>query len=166
MMCPDNGAVDHVGASIPIGHPGQRFEHRFEHTGLDPASIAPEDAVPLAVFIRQVSPLCAGARHPHHAFEIASIILCRAASAPSFSRQKRTDQRPFLVRQTNPLAQGSLQMEALNQNSIPQSTFVHERYNARPPSRTSSASAGASLTSAAGRRQGSMPTWVSAAART
>ena len=127
MMCPDYGAVDHVGASVPLDHLRQRFEHRFEHAGLDPPSIAAEDAVPLAVFIWQVSPLRTGARHPHHAFEIPSIVLSRTATAPPFSRKKRTDQSPFLVRQTKPFAQGSLQMEALNQNPIPQSTFVHER---------------------------------------
>ena len=127
MMCPDNGAVDHVGASIPFDEFGQSFEHRLEHAGSDPSSVTAEDAVPLAVFVRQMPPLRSRARHPHHAFKIPSIVLSGAASAPSFSRQKRTDQRPFLVRQTNPLAQGSLQMEALNQNSIPQSTFVHER---------------------------------------
>jgi hypothetical protein len=127
MMCPDNGAVDHVGASIPLDHLGQRFEHRLEHAGLDPSPIAPENAVPLAVFVRQMPPLRSRARHPHHAFKIPSIVLSGAASAPSFSRQKRTDQRPFLIRQTNPFAQGCLQMEALNQNQISQSTFVHER---------------------------------------
>lgn len=125
-MCPDNGAVDHVGASIPLNHLCQRFEHGLEHTGLDPASISAEDAVPLAVFVGQMSPLCAGARHPHHAFEISSIVLRRAATAPAFSRKKRTDQRPFLLRQTNPFAQACLQIEALNQKQIPQSTFVHE----------------------------------------
>jgi len=127
MVGPDNGAIDHVGASIPLDHLCQCFQHRFEHAGLHPSSIPAEDAVPLAVFIRQMSPLRSRARHPHHAFEITSVVLSRAASAPSFSRKKRTDQRPFLVRQTNPFAQGCLQMEALNQNPIPQSTFVHER---------------------------------------
>ena len=120
MMCPDNCAVDHVGASIPLDHLCQRFEHCFEHTGLDPASISAEDAVPLAVFIRQVSPLRTRARHPHHAFEIAPIVLSRAASAPSLSGKKRTDHRPLIVCQTNPFAQGCLQMEALNQNPTPQ----------------------------------------------
>ena len=127
MMCPDNGAVDHVGASIPFDHLRQRFEHRLEHAGLEPPSVTAENAVPLAVFVRQVSPLRSGARHPHHAFEIEPIVLCRTAPATSFSRQKRADQCPFLVRQTNPFAQGCLQMEALNQNRISQSTFVHER---------------------------------------
>jgi hypothetical protein len=127
MMCPDNSAVDHVSASIPIDHLRQRFEHRLEYTSLDPSSVTPEDAVPLAIVIRQVSPLRSRARHPHHTFKITPVVLRRAASAPSFSRQKRADQRPFLVRQTNPFAQGCLQMEALNQNPIPQSTFVHER---------------------------------------
>ena len=40
MMCPDNGAVDHVGASFPLDHLSQRFEHRLEHAGLGPASMA------------------------------------------------------------------------------------------------------------------------------
>ncbi|WP_210211116.1 hypothetical protein, partial [Borborobacter arsenicus] len=43
------------------------------------------------------------------------------------------DQCPFLVRQPNPFAQSCLQMEALNQNRIPQSTFVHERYSLYSP---------------------------------
>jgi hypothetical protein len=119
MMCPDNGAIDHVGASIPLDQFGQRFEHSLEHTGLDPSPISAKDAVPFAVFVGQMPPLRSGARHPHHALEIPSIVLSRTASAPSFSRQKRTDQRPFLVRQSNPFAQGCLQMEALNQNRIP-----------------------------------------------
>jgi hypothetical protein len=127
MMCPDNGAVDHVGASIPLDQFSQSFEHGFEHAGFDPASISAEDAVPFAVFIWQVSPLRSRARHPHHAFEIAPIVLGWAASASLLSGKKRTDHRPFIVRQTNPFAQGCLQMEALNQNPIPQSTFVHER---------------------------------------
>jgi hypothetical protein len=120
MMRPDNCAVDHVGASIPLDQFSQSFEHCFEHTGLDPASISAEDAVPLAVFIRQVPPLRTLMRHPHHAFEIAPIVLSRAASAPSLSGKKRTDHRPLIVCQTNPFAQGYLQMEALNQNPTPQ----------------------------------------------
>jgi len=126
-MCPDNSAVDHVGASISLDHLRQRFEHRLEHAGFDPASVTAEDAVPLAVFVRQMSPLRSRARHPHHTFEIASIVLGWAASASLLSGKKRTDHRPFIVRQTNPLAQGCLQKETLNQNRILQSTFVHER---------------------------------------
>lgn len=127
MMCPDNRAVDHVGASIALDQFGQGFEHCLEYASLDPASVTAEDAVPLAVFIRQMPPLRSRARHPHHAFEIAAIVLSRAAAATTFSWKKRTDQTPFLVRHANPFAQGYLQREALNQNQIPQSTFVHER---------------------------------------
>jgi hypothetical protein len=126
-MCPDNGAVDHVGAPIPLDHLPQRFEHRLEHASLNPALVTAKDAVPLAVFIGQVSPLCARARHPHHALEIAPVVLGRTAAPTSFSGQQWPDQRPFFVRHTNPFAQGCLQKEALNQNQIQQSTFVHER---------------------------------------
>ncbi|OJY01941.1 MAG: hypothetical protein BGP07_02240 [Rhizobiales bacterium 63-22] len=86
MMCPDDGAVDHVGASIPLDQFGQSFQHCFEHAGLNPAPISAEDAVPLAIFIRQMPPLRSCARHPHHAFEITPIVLGRAASTPAFSR--------------------------------------------------------------------------------
>ncbi len=127
MVRPDDSAIDHVSASISLDQFGQRLEHRLEHASLDPTSISAEDAVPLAILIRQMSPLRARARHPHHAFEITSVVLRRAAASTPLGWQQRPDQCPFLVRQTNPLAQGCLQMEALNQNRIPQSTFVHER---------------------------------------
>jgi hypothetical protein len=127
MVGPHNSAVDHVGASISLDQLGQGFEHRVEHARLNPSPISPEDAVPFTVFVGKMPPLRTGARHPHHALEITSVVLSRAAPAPALSRQKRADQRPFFVRQSNPFAQRCSQMEALNQNRIPQSTFVHER---------------------------------------
>ena len=126
MMCPDHGAIDHVGGSVAPRQFGQRLEHGIEHAGCDPSSIAPEHAVPLAILIRQVPPLRAGPRDPDHAFEIAAVILCRAASTTMLRRQKRPDHFPFLVRNANPLAQDCLQKPALNQRPSPQSSFVHE----------------------------------------
>ena len=64
---------------------GQCLEHGIEHTGRDPSSITSEHAVPLAILIRQMSPLRAGPRDPHHAFKIGTIILRRAASTTSSS---------------------------------------------------------------------------------
>jgi hypothetical protein len=75
------------GASIPLDQFGQRFEHRLEHISLDPSPVTAEDTVPFAVFVRQMPPLRSGARHPHHALEIPSIVLSRAAATPSFCRQ-------------------------------------------------------------------------------
>ena len=126
MMCPDHRAVDHVGGRVAPRQFGQRFEHGIEHTGRDPSSIAPEHAVPLAILVRQMPPLRAGPRDPHHAFKIAAIILRRAASATMLRRQKRSDHFPFLVCNANPLAQGCLQKTALNQAQSLLSTFVHE----------------------------------------
>ncbi|MBS1079022.1 hypothetical protein JK217_15125 [Gluconobacter kondonii] len=31
MMCPDHGAVDHVGGGVALHHFSQRFQHRVEH---------------------------------------------------------------------------------------------------------------------------------------
>lgn len=126
MMCPDHGAIDHVGGGIAPRQLGQRFEHGIEHTGRDPSSIAPEHAVPLTIFVGQVPPLRAGPRDPHHAFKIGAVILRRATSATPLRRQQRPDHFPFLVCNADPLAQRCLQKPALNQAPSPQSSFVHE----------------------------------------
>lgn len=115
MMCPDHRAVDHVGGCMPPRQFGQCLEHGIEHTGRDPSSITSEHAVPLAILIRQMSPLRAGPRDPHHAFKIGTIILRRAASTTTLRRQQRPDHSPFLVCNADPLAQGRLQKPALNQ---------------------------------------------------
>jgi hypothetical protein len=44
MMCPDHGAVDHVGRAIPLYHLGECLEECVEHAHLHPAPIAPEHA--------------------------------------------------------------------------------------------------------------------------
>jgi hypothetical protein len=54
MMCPDHSAIDHVGGGIAPCQLGQRLEHGIKHAGRDPSSIAPENAVPLAILVRQV----------------------------------------------------------------------------------------------------------------
>lgn len=126
MMCPDHGAVDHVGGCVAPRQFGQRLKHGIEHAGRDPSSIAPEDAVPFAILVRQMPPLRAGPRDPHHTFEIAAVILCRPAASTTFRRQQRPDHIPFFVRNTNPLAQDRLQKPALNQYGSRQSSFVHE----------------------------------------
>lgn len=126
MMCPDNGAIDHVGGGIAFHHLGERFEQRIEHPRRDPSSVSAEDAVPLAIFIRQMTPLRPGSGHPHHAFEIALIILRRTAPSTPLCWQQRPDQCPFLVRYPNPLAQRCLQKTALNQRPSLASSFVHE----------------------------------------
>jgi hypothetical protein len=38
-------------------------------------AVASEDAIPSAVFVRQMPPLCFGAPHTHHPFEILTIVL-------------------------------------------------------------------------------------------
>ena len=114
MMCPDHSAIDHVGGGIAPCQLGQRLEHGIEHARRDPSSIAPEDAVPLAILVRQVSPLRAGSRDPHHAFKIGTVILRWSTSTTMLGRQQRPDHFPFLVCHADPLAQGCLQKPALN----------------------------------------------------
>jgi hypothetical protein len=119
MMCPDHGAIDHVGGAIATRHFRQRFEHCIEHAGLDPSSVASKHAVPLAIFVRQVPPLRTRPRHPHHTFEIQPVVLGRTASPTSLRRQKRANQRPLRVRHANPLTQRCLPKDSLE--STPES---------------------------------------------
>jgi hypothetical protein len=104
MMRPDDGTVDHVGTSVSFDQIGEGFEHGVKHPGLHPSSVATEDAVPLPYSSGRCRH-CAPVRAIHI---IAPIVMCRAASAPAFSRQQRPDQRPFLVRQPDPFAQDCL----------------------------------------------------------
>ena len=113
MVRPDDGAVDHVGGAIPTGHLGQGLQHRIEHAGLDPAPVASEHAVPLPIFIRQMPPLRTRPGDPHHPFKIGPIITRRTATTSPFRRKKRSDQRPFFIRHTNPLAQACLPKSSL-----------------------------------------------------
>ena len=113
MMCPDHGAIDHVGSAIPTRHFRQGFEHRIEYPGFYPSSVAPEHAVPLAIFIGKMPPLRTRPRHPHHAFKIEPIVPSRTAPSASLRWQQRPDQRPFFVRYSNPLTQGCLPKDSL-----------------------------------------------------
>ena len=90
MMCPDHCAIDHVGGGIASRQLGQRLEHGIEHAGRDPSSIATEHAVPLAIFVRQVSPLRSGSRVPHHTFKIRTVIL-RPRLPPKVSLESRSE---------------------------------------------------------------------------
>jgi hypothetical protein len=64
MMCPDHGAVDHVGRAIPLYHLGECLEECVEHAHLHPAPIAPEHAVPLAPGLRRGRPYSSGRCRP------------------------------------------------------------------------------------------------------
>jgi len=125
-MRPDDGAVDHVGGGVSFDHLRQAFQHGIENADLQPAVVTTENAVPFAVFVGKMPPLRPCPRQPHHAFKKAAVILRWPTTAPALRRQQRPDHRPFLIRQTNPFAQGFLQKEALNQSTSPVSIFVHD----------------------------------------
>src|SRR3546814_3299430 len=103
MMCPDHGAIDHVGSDIAPCQFGQRLENGIEHAGRDPSSIPPEDAVPLAILVRPMPPLRTGPGNPHHALEIAAIILFRAAATAALPRQQPPEPPQLPNRHTDPL---------------------------------------------------------------
>ncbi len=86
MICPDHRAIDHVTGYVPPRQFGQRLEHGIEHADRDPSSVAPEGTVPLAILIRQMTPLRTGAGDPHHALEVAPLILRRTTAAAALRR--------------------------------------------------------------------------------
>ena len=126
MMCPDHGAVDHVGRAILLYHLGECLQQGIKHAHLHPAPIAPEHAVPLPVFVWQQTPLRARPRHPHHAFEVAPVVASGSAAPPMLGRQQRANQSPLIVRNPDPLTQRCLQKTALNQLPSLRSSFVHK----------------------------------------
>ena len=125
MMSAHDGAVDHVGRSFSPGDLGQALQHGVEHPALDPAAIAAKDAVPFTVFVGKLTPLRPGSRDPQHPLEIGPVVTRRATASPALGRQQRPDQRPILVRNTDPLTQCRLQKAALNQLRVTSLTFVH-----------------------------------------
>lgn len=90
-MCPDYGAIDHVGGDVSLHHLCECLQHRVKHAGRNPAPVAPEHAVPFAIFVRQVTPQRSCPGNPHHTFEVAPIVLRRTATAPSLGRQQLRD---------------------------------------------------------------------------
>jgi hypothetical protein len=54
------------------------------------------------------------------------MLACRPKKGVGRTGRTRPDKRPFLIRQTDPLAQDFLQKEALDQSPSFASTFVHE----------------------------------------
>jgi hypothetical protein len=117
MMCPDYGAVDHVGGCVSSSQFRQCFEHRIKHAGFDPSSIATEHAVPFAIFVGQMPPLRARPRHPHHTLIVETVILRRAAPPTSFRGQQWPDQCPLIVRYPNSLPQDCLPKDSLESTS-------------------------------------------------
>ena len=126
-MRPGDGAVDHVPASIRLGEFAQRLQHRIPDAGERPTPEPLIDAVPFAIFVRQMAPLRSGSCNPQHALEIAPIVVCRAATPTPLRWQQRRDQRPFRVGNPDPFVQHrtSHQDAVLNQTRILLSSFVN-----------------------------------------
>jgi len=57
MLCPDHGAIDHVGGDVAPCQFGQILEHGIENAGRASSSIASKNAVPVVILVRQMPPL-------------------------------------------------------------------------------------------------------------
>lgn len=126
MVCPDYGVFDHVGRAVALDKLGKRLKQRLEYPGLHLTAISSKHAVPLPVLVRKMPPLRACPSHPEHAFEVPPIVVRGSAATPALRRQQQPDQRPLLVRNSDPLAQSRPQKTAVNQPQGLASSFVHE----------------------------------------
>jgi hypothetical protein len=75
------------------------MEHPCPDPGLGPTGEAPVERLPLAVTVRQVVPVCAGAQHLQDAVHKGQIVLRCASRLPHLARQHRFDPPPLGGRQ-------------------------------------------------------------------
>ena len=80
----------------------KRFQHGVPDALFCPSPEPDIDRVPLTVSFMHVAPRATDPQHMQHAVEKTAIVLGRTRPPPSFGRQKRFDDRPFLVREIAP----------------------------------------------------------------
>jgi len=85
-VCPDHAAV------------GKAFEHHIPNARLRPTAELPPERVPVTELGRQITPRRAGPVDPENALQDASVIAWRPAAPLTGRRQKRLENRPFLIR--------------------------------------------------------------------
>ncbi len=93
----DNAPVDH--RVLEVGAFGQGPDHSIEGVRLHPSAEPFEDGVPLAEFLRPITPRTPGARNPQHRFNTTPRIRASAARVTGPAKAGRRDERPLRVGQ-------------------------------------------------------------------
>lgn len=96
-MAPNGGAVDHVLPIIGQSEFDKRFQKRIPNTLFGPSPEPDIDRIPFAVSFMHVAPRATDPQHMQHAIKVTPIVLGRSRPAPAFGRQKRRNDRPFVV---------------------------------------------------------------------
>ena len=85
-MSPDDGRVDHEVLVLRVG--GQNLEDFFPHARSRPAGEALVDALPVAVTLRQMTPVGTAAQDPQNAVHEGPIVRSRTTSISGFAGQQ------------------------------------------------------------------------------
>jgi hypothetical protein len=116
MMRTDDGRIDHLQGGIGHSASSERFQDYVPDAAIGPSSKLPKDRVPVAEFLRQVAPRCAGPHQPKHRIEHAAMVPGRSAAATV--DQERFEVRPLIVGHQSANQGSSPQRAALNQFAI------------------------------------------------
>jgi hypothetical protein len=116
MMCADDGRIDHLQGRVGCSTSSERFQDHVPDAAVGPAPKLPKDRVPIAEFLRQVAPRCAGPHQPKHRVEHAAMVPRRTATASM--NQERFEARPLFVGHQSANQGCSPQRAALNQFAI------------------------------------------------
>jgi hypothetical protein len=74
MMCTDDGRIDHLQRGVGNAASNERFQDHVPQAAVGPAPKLAKDRVPVAEFLRQVAPWCAGSHQPKHRVEHAAMV--------------------------------------------------------------------------------------------
>ncbi|GLQ58260.1 hypothetical protein GCM10010937_00600 [Gluconobacter japonicus] len=98
-MGTDYGTVDHMLPVIGQAEVYQGLQQSIPHPLLSPTPESDIDRVPFAVALMHVPPRTACAQNMQHTIEKQAIVSSWSSPTSALRRQKRTNHRPFLIRQ-------------------------------------------------------------------
>jgi len=98
MVCPDDGAIDHLHGVIaaPLG---EGFEHEVPQTTRRPPTVLPMHGVPATQFLGQIAPGGTGSTDPEHRIQRPSVVARRTPPQRAGRNDKGFEECPLLVGQ-------------------------------------------------------------------
>jgi hypothetical protein len=115
MMCTHDRRVHHLQCCIGQTAAGERLQDHIPDAAVGPASELTKDRIPVAEFLRQVTPRRAGSHQPKHRVEHAAMVARRATASMD---QETFKTRPLIVGHQSANQGCPPQRAALNQFSI------------------------------------------------
>jgi hypothetical protein len=110
MMRADDGRIDHLQRGVRHSAFREPFQDHVPDATVGPPPKLPKNRIPVAEFLRQIAPWCAGSHQPKHRVEHAAMVARRPAAAAM--DQKRFEVRPLIVRH-----------QSANQGCLPKSSL-------------------------------------------